>query len=188
MPRVPRPQIAGGFYHLGTRGVRRSTIYRNRGDFELFGLIFARVVERFGWRCHSFCLMPNHYHLLVETPMANLSAGMQRLNGSYAQWFNELYGCTGHVFERRFYSRVVESNYYLYRLARYIVLNPVRASLCEQPSEWPWSSYRALAGEGPAPRFMTRNWLLRQFGPDGERAQAAFRVFVREAPPNEWGA
>jgi len=185
VPRLPRPQITGGIYHLGTRGVRRTTIYPNPGDYELFGLIFGRVVERFDWRCHTFCLMPNHYHLVVETPAANLSAGMQRLNGLYAQWFNDLYGLSGHVFERRFYSRVVDSNYYLYRLARYIVLNPVRAGLCAEPSEWRWSSYRALAGEVPAPKFLTTDWLLRQFGPDPERAQESFRAFVREAPPNE---
>jgi putative transposase len=185
VPRPPRPQIAGAFYHLGTRGVRRSSIYRNPGDYELFGVILGRVVEQFGWRCHSFCLMPNHYHLLVETPAPNLSAGMQRLNGLYAQWFNDLYGWTGHVFERRFYSRVAEGNFYLYRLSRYIVLNPVRASLCEKPSEWRWSSYRALVGEAAGPRFMTSDWLLEQFGPDRERAQEAFRAFVHEAPATE---
>jgi putative transposase len=187
MPRLPRPQIAGGFYHLGTRGVRRTTIYRNPGDFELFGLIFARVVERFEWRCHTFCLMPNHYHLLVETPEPNLSVGMQRLNGLYAQWFNDLYGCAGHVFERRFYSRVIESNFYLYRLARYIALNPVRAGLCEEPSGWQWSSYRGLVGDAPTPKFMVTDWLLRQFGAERKGAQNSFRAFVDEAPPSERG-
>jgi REP element-mobilizing transposase RayT len=187
MPRLPRPQIAGGFYHLGTRGVRRTAIYRNPGDFELFGVIFGRVVERFEWRCHTFCLMPNHYHLLVETPAPNLSAGMNRLNGLYAQWFNDLYGCSGHVFERRFFSRVVESNYYLYRLARYIVLNPLRANLCNEPSDWQWSSYGALVGDVAAPKFLTTAWLLGQFGPDRKSAQESFRAFVREAPPNERG-
>jgi REP element-mobilizing transposase RayT len=187
VPRLPRPQIAGGFYHLGARGVRRTTIYRNPGDYELFAGILTRVVERFEWRCHAFCLMPNHYHLLVETPAPNLSAGMNRLNGLYAQWFNDLYGCSGHVFERRFYSRVVESNYYLYRLARYIVLNPVRARLCEEPSAWRWSSYGPLVGDATAPRFLTTDWLLGQFAPDRPRAQESFRSFVREAPPSEVG-
>src|ERR671937_1106895 len=135
VPRQPRLQIPGGIYHLGTRGVRRMRIYGSSGDYELFGNIFDKVVERFGWRCHTYCLMPNHYHLLVETPGPNLSAGMQQLNGIYGQWYNQLYGFSGHVFERRFFSRLVESSYDLLRLARYIDLNPVRASLCEDASD-----------------------------------------------------
>jgi putative transposase len=150
-------------------------------------VILGRVVERFDWRCHTFCLMPNHYHLLVETPAPNLSAGMQRLNGLYAQWFNDLYGCTGHAFERRFFSRLVESDYYLFRLARYIVLNPVRARMCEEAWSWKWSSYRALAGEALAPKFLTTDWLLQRFAPDRREAQESFRSYVREAPPNERG-
>jgi REP element-mobilizing transposase RayT len=187
VPRQPRLQIAGGIYHLGARGVRRSAIYRNAGDYDLFALIFDRVVKRFEWRCHTFCLMPNHYHLLVQTTAPNLSAGMQRLNGLYAQWFNDLYGCTGHAFERRFYSRLVESNYYLFRLARYIVLNPLRAGLCDEPQQWQWSSYRALVGDDRGAAFLTTEWLLRQFGPDRGRAQESFRKFVAGAPPNERG-
>jgi putative transposase len=187
MPRTPRLQIAGGTYHVGTRGVRRNRIYANDGDYELFGGILTNVVERFEWRCHTYCLMPNHYHLLVETPAPNLSAGMQRLNSVYAQWFNHLYGFSGHVFERRFFSRVVETTYDLLELSRYIVLNPVRAGLCADASGWPWSSYRAFVGEArPAP-FLTTEWLLAQFGRDVERAREAFRTFVREAPPRMRG-
>src|SRR5919201_629326 len=81
--------------------------YGSSGDYELFGNIIDKVVERFGWRCHTYCLMPNHYHLLVETPGPNLSAGMQQLNGIYGQWYNQLYGFSAHVFERRFLFRLV---------------------------------------------------------------------------------
>jgi putative transposase len=187
MPRAPRLQVAGGLYHLGARGVRRERIYRTRGDYELFGCIFGRVVERFDWRCHSYCLMPNHYHLLVETKAPNLSAGMQRLNSIYAQWFNHLYGSTGHVFEKRFYSRLVESSYDLLELVRYITLNPVRSGLCEDASGWRWSSYGALAGDAPRVSFLTTDWLLSQFASDPRRAREAFRTFVREAPPRASG-
>ena len=183
MPRSPRLQIAGGLYHLGTRGVRRNRIYGNAADYELFGSIFGRVVERFGWRCHTYCLMPNHYHLLVETPAPNLSAGMQRMNSTYAQWFNELYGFTGHVFERRFFSRLIENTYDLLELVRYVVLNPVRAGLGAEASDWTWSSYCALAGEAPVPRFLTSDWVLSLFGRDMQRARESFRTFVRDAPP-----
>ena len=170
-------------YHLWARGVRREQIYRSGGDYDLFGCIFGRVVQRFGWRCHTYCLMPSHYHLLVETPAPNLSAGMQRLNSTYAQWFNHLHGFTGHVFERRFNSRLVESSSDLLELTRYIVLNPVRAGLCEDASGWRWSSYQALVGDTPRASFLTTEWLLSQFGPDFRRARDSFRTFVREAPP-----
>jgi hypothetical protein len=112
---------------------------------------------------------------------------MQRLNGHYAQWFNHLHGFSGHVFERRFFSRLVESTYDLLELARYVMLNPVRAELCEEPPGWAWSSYRALVGEGPRASFLTTEWLLSQFGRDLPRARGAFRTFLREAPPRARG-
>jgi REP-associated tyrosine transposase len=143
----------------------------------------GRVVKRFEWRCHTYCLMPNHYHLLVETPAPNLSAGMQRLNGEYAQWFNEVHGVSGHVFERRFFSRLVESTYDLLELARYIALNPVRGGLCPDASGWRWSSYAALAGERRRAPFLTCDWLLDKFGRERQRACEAFRTFIQEAPP-----
>ena len=187
MPRKPRVQIPGGIYHLGTRGVRRESIYPQSGDYELFGSIFGRVVDRFEWRCHTYCLLPNHYHLLVETPVPNLSAGMQRLNSLYAQWFNELHGFTGHAFERRFFSRLVESTFDLLEVVRYVALNPVRAGLCNDPAEWPWGSYRAFAGERKPAPYLTRDWILAQFARDQARAQESFRNFIHEAPPRARG-
>jgi REP element-mobilizing transposase RayT len=187
MPRPPRVQVPGGIYHLGTRGVRRTRIFESPGDYELFGSILGRVVKRFEWRCHTYCLMPNHYHLLVETPAPNLSAGMQRLNGIYAQWFNELYGVTGHVFERRFYSRLVENSYDLLELVRYVVLNPVRAGLCGDASGWRWSSYNALVGDTLRPSFLTTDWLMSQFGSNPRLSRENVRTFVREAPPRARG-
>jgi len=147
MPRAPRLQVAGGLYHVGARGVRRTSIYRSEGDFELFESILTDVIGRYEWRCHTYCLMPNHYHLLIETPVTNLSLGMQRLNSIYAQWFNELHGLSGHVFERRFFSRLVDITYDLLELVRYIVLNPVRAGICADAHGSKRSGYRALAGE-----------------------------------------
>jgi putative transposase len=182
MPRPPRPQFAGGLYNVGSRGVRRTPIYLTHEHYATFERILTDVVQRFGWRCHTQCLMPNHYHLLVETPAPNLSAGMQQLNGKYGQWFNAKHDLCGHVFERRFYSKVVESMYHLLELSRYIVLNPVRAGLCNEPGDWPGSSYRALVGEAPPPPFLTTGWLLGMFGDDPRRAREAFRTFVLDAP------
>lgn len=184
MPRAPRIQVPGGLYHVGCRGVRRSRIYRSVGDYDLFESILTDVVERCGWRCHSYCLMPNHFHLVVETPVPNLSFGMQRLNSAYAEWFNELHGFDGHVFERRFFSRLVESTYDFLELVRYVVLNPVRAELCAEAGEWKRSSHRALAGEARPPALLTTDFVLGHFGRDVKRAQAAFRSFIESAPPH----
>jgi putative transposase len=184
MPRPPRIQVAGGIYHVGIRGVRRTRIFRSAGDYDLFETILADVVERFAWRCHTYCSMPNHYHLLVETPAPNLSVGMQRLNSTYAQWFNELHGFTGHVFERRFFSRLVESTYELLELVRYIVLNPVRAGICKEAGAWKPSGYLTLAGKSRREPFLTTDLVLGHFGRDVERAHEAFRKFVGNAPPH----
>jgi REP element-mobilizing transposase RayT len=175
--------VPGGIHHLGIRGVRRTRIYRSDGDYLLFEAILAQVVERLGWRCHTYCLMPNHYHLLVETPAPNLSVGMQRLNGTYAQWFNHLHGFSGHVFERRFFSRFVESAYDLLELVRYIVLNPVRGGICAEPAQWKRSSYNALVGDECPASFLHTEWVLGHFGRNVESAQEAFRGFVSDAPP-----
>jgi putative transposase len=182
MPRQPRIQIAGGIYHLGTRGVRRARIFRSEGDYDLFESLLGQVVERFDWRCHTYCSMPNHYHLLVETPQPNLSAGMQRLNSTYAQWFNQLHGFSGHVFERRFFSRLVASTYDLLELVRYIVLNPVRAGICAESGGWKRSGYHALAGGSRPAGFLTTDLVLGRFGREPERACEAFRDFIRTAP------
>lgn len=137
---------------------------------------------RHRWRCHAYCLLGNHYHLLVETLEASLSEGMRRLNGVYAQWFNRKHEVGGHLFQGRFHSVLVESPWHLLELSRYIVLNPVGAGLCGHPREWRWSSYRGTEGsEAPLP-LLTVDWLLGQFGRRSEQAREAFRAFVEDAP------
>jgi hypothetical protein len=127
--------------------------------------------------------MPNHYHLVVETPQPNLSAGMQRLNGRYALQFNWLHGVDGHLFQGRFHSNLVESDRELAAVARYVVLNPVRAGLCDEPDEWLWSSFRACVGAAAKPSFLSLEW-LGQFGRKPEVARAEFADFVAAAPPS----
>jgi REP-associated tyrosine transposase len=182
MPRPPRPQVAGGVYHIGIRGVRRQRIFTNDSDCEMFSRFFGSVVERSRWQCHAYCLMPNHYHLLIETAEPNLSVGMQRLNSRYAQWFNDEHGLSGHVFDRRFYSRLVESTVDLIELARYLLLNPVRAGVCKDAGAWRWSSYRALVGQEQGAAFLTIEPLLEYFGRDRSRARERFREFILDAP------
>jgi putative transposase len=177
MPRPLRLQVPGGFFHLTARGNRRQPIFVDRDDPKLFTGLFEKVVRQLKWRCHGYCLMPNHYHLFVETPQPNLSTGMQYLNGIYAQWFNWTHGYNGHLFQGRFWSKLVETDDHLREVARYIVLNPVRAGLCEQPERWSWSSYNAMLGR-PCPEFLEVRWLLSVFDDDPVRARAVYRQFV----------
>jgi putative transposase len=174
-----RPQIANGFYHVTIRGNRLDAIFFDDDDRRRFLALLDAVVQRCGWRCHAYCLMTNQAHLLIETPEPNISKGMQRLNGIYARWFNVKYGFVGHLFQGRFASVVVTSESHLLNLARYVVLNPVRAGLVRDPAEWPWSSFLATAGEAARPRFLTVSWLLLQFSPDLVRARAIYSAFVR---------
>jgi putative transposase len=181
--RPPRFVLVGGTYHVTARGNRRQPIFVDAADNACFFAILANVVRRFAWHCHSYCLLPNHYHLLIETPHANLSAGMQRLNGVYAQAFNQRHGFVGHVFQGRFHSVLVESASHLVEIARYLALNPVRSGLCGHPSDWAWSSYRATAGLAAKPPLLTVGSLLEQFGTTPERAREAFVRFVATPPP-----
>jgi hypothetical protein len=126
--------------------------------------------------------MPNHVHLMVETPETNLSEGIQLLNGRYAQWFNRRHVLDGHLFQGRFKAKLIAEDVYLDEVSRYVVNNPCRAGLCTSPSEWPWSSYRAFVGEAPTPPFLTVDWLLARHGETRELARARYAEFVRGAP------
>src|SRR5262249_23295982 len=129
MPRPPRLAPPGGIFHITSRGNRRQVIFFDDDDRRWFIRLLDRAVGRFRWKCHAYCLMDNHLHLLVETPDENLSQGMQWLLGRYAQDFNWRHGFDGHLFQGRFKSQRVQSNWHLIELGRYIVLNPVRARM-----------------------------------------------------------
>jgi putative transposase len=139
VPRRPRNLLGDGTYHVTARGVARSDIFRDTHDYRLFVRLFAEAVERFEWRCHAFCLMPNHYHLVIETRLASLSSGLHRLNGMYAQRFNKRHERWGHLFGERFEARLIETERHLRAACRYVLDNPVRAQLCRKRSDWPWS-------------------------------------------------
>lgn len=182
MPRSPRSDVAPGIFHLIARGNRGERTFLERGDFERFLAILADVVTRERWLLYAYCLMPNHFHLLVETRSPTLSRGMHRLNGTYAQWFNRRHDFDGHLFGDRFYSKPVATPLHLVGSARYIVLNPKRAGLTTGPGRWEWSSYRATLGTVAAPDFLAASELLAQFGRTTDEARRAFRRFVLEAP------
>ncbi|MBD0330019.1 MAG: transposase [Thermoleophilia bacterium] len=181
MARPLRIQFAGALYHLTSRGTGRRFVFLDDADRLLFLESLRQVVERFGWRLHAYCLMGNHFHLLVETPQPNLARGMRQVNGVYAQRFNRRHQRWGHLFGHRYQAILVHREGHLLELARYIVRNPVRAGLCRSPLDWRWSSCRATAGLEPVPSFLTVDWLLAQFGSDRARAQRAYRDFVEEA-------
>jgi putative transposase len=165
-------------YHVISRGTGDGAIYSDDLDSELFLVDLAHTVERHGWLCHAYCLMTSHYHLAVETPRANLPAGMQQVNGRHASRFNERHARHGHLFGERYRSILIENERYLLSVCRYIVLNPVRAGICRHPAEWRWSSYRATAGLERTPRFLTTELVLGSFGDTYPASQAGYREFV----------
>jgi REP element-mobilizing transposase RayT len=188
MARPLRLEYEGAVYHVTSRGNARESIFRVDPDRELFLEVLTDTVERFWWVCYAYCLMTNHYHLLVETPDANLSRGMRHLNGVYTQAFNRRHLRVGHVLQGRFKSIVVEKESHLLELARYVVLNPVRAKMVRSAKDWPWSSYRATAGLEEAPSFLAVDWILAQFHKNQQRAVELYRDFVKAGRGVEvWG-
>jgi len=178
MPRLPRVNLPNGIYHVTARGNRRQPLFLEDRDRELFLAILATLGLRRAWRFHGYCLMPNHYHLVIETPNADLSAGMQYLNGVYADSFNYFHGTDGHLFQGRFHAVLVESDPHLAELSRYLALNPVRAGLAVTARDWRWGSYPAVAAGGGSPPFVDVQGILGLFGRNPERARRAFVRFV----------
>jgi REP element-mobilizing transposase RayT len=159
MARPLRLHFAGGIYHVTARGNDRRPIFEDDDDCSRFLTILASIVTRYHVLCHAYCLMDNHYHLLLETPEANLSVAMRQLNGVYTQRFNRRHRRCGHLLQGRFGAQLVDRDAYLWEVCRYIVLNPVRAGLVAHPRQWRWSSFRATAGETIAPGFLTVDWV-----------------------------
>jgi REP element-mobilizing transposase RayT len=167
-------------YYVTARGNAGQEIFLDDEDREAFLETLGTVVVRFHWIVHAYCLMTNHYHLLVETPEANLSRGMRQLNGVTTQAFNRRHDRTGHVLEGRFKAILVEKESHLLDLARYVALNPVRAKAVEHPRLWKWSSYRATSQETRVPDFLSTDWILAQFSSKRELPQRGYRRFVAE--------
>jgi putative transposase len=153
MPRKPREDVEGAVHHVYARGNDRRRIYYDDVDREMYLSMLGRVVVRSRWRCLAYCLMDNHVHLLIETPRANLGAGMQRLHGLYAQTHNERHGRSGHLFQGRYGAVRMISDGQLCTAAAYIARNPVEAGICDRPGQWRWSSHVAVLGRA------SRSWL-----------------------------
>lgn len=180
MARPLRLEYPGGLYHVTSRGNARHNIFTDDTDRELFLSTLALVTKRFNWLCHAYCLMDNHYHLMIETPEGNLSRGMRQLNGVYTQRFNRRYTRVGHLLQGRYKAIVVEKESYLLELCRYIILNPVRAGMVKKAELWDWSSYKATAGMAASRECLSTEWILSQFGDDKKRSERNFRDFIEE--------
>ena len=188
MSRPLRLEFAGALYHLTARGNAREQIFADDEDRLRFLSILAATVARLSWLCHAYCLMDNHYHLLIETPTAGLSQGMRQINSTYTQSYNRRHGRVGHVLQGRFKSILVERDSYLLELCRYIVLNPVRAGMVKESGQYRWSSFRATAGKEVAPTWLSVDAVLSQFGRQRAAARRKYEVFVRQAKdaPSPW--
>lgn len=178
MSRPLRIELAGGLYHVTSRGDRREDIFFGEADRLAWLDILGGVCKRFNWACHAWCQMDNHYHVVVETPEGNLSQGMRQLNGVYTQYVNRTYDRVGHVFQGRYKAILVERDAYLLELSRYVVLNPVRAKMVKRPELWAWSSYRSMIGQADRPEWLQTDWVLGQFGARRNRAREKYVDFV----------
>lgn len=189
MARPLRIELAGGLYHVTSRGDRREDIFLEDADRRAWLELVGQVCQRFNWVCHSWCLMDNHYHIVIETVEGNLAKGMRQLNGVYTQNFNRTHKRVGHVFQGRYKAIMVEKDSYLLELARYVVLNPLRAHMVKDVAHWPWSSYAAMIGTQPVPQWLQTDWILGQFSSRRRQAVKRYIDFVRAGVglPSVWG-
>ena len=178
MARPLRIEYEGAVYHVTSRGNERKRIFRDDNDQELFLNTLEKVSKRYNWYCHAYCLMNNHYHLIIETPEGNLSKGMRQLNGVYTQLFNKRHKRVGHIFQGRYKAILIQKDSHLLETCRYVVLNPVRAKAVKEPGDWKWSSYRGTVGIEKPHSCLTTEWILGQFARKKSHAANKYREFV----------
>ena len=181
MARPLRVQFPGAFYHVTSRGNERKPIFRNDRDRQKFLSYLESAYERYGARIHIYCLMENHYHLLLETPRGNLSQILHHVNGAYTTYYNVKRRRSGHLFQGRYRALLVEMESYGQELSRYIHLNPFRAALVEAPEDYPWSSYRVYIGLKRKPSWLETRLILSYFSSQERVAQRKYREFVEGA-------
>lgn len=180
MARPLRVEYPGAYYHVINRGNAGENIFIDERDRERFLEYLAKCIERFITRIHAYCLMSNHYHLLIETPQANLSVAIQWLNVSYSVYYNKRHRRRGHLFQGRFKAILLDANEYLILLSRYIHLNPVRAKMVTHPLEYSWSSYPVFAGKRQKPNWLTTQTVLSYFGEDKKEATRNYKSYVEK--------
>lgn len=185
MARPLRIAYPGAVYHITGRGNEKKTVFRDDQDRKTFLDILHQVNKRYNWICHTYCLMRNHYHLLIETPDGNISIGMRQLNGVYTQAFNKRHNRVGHLFQGRYKAILLQKDSHLLEVCRYAVLNPVRARLVERTGQWKWDSYQATAGKAIAHPCLKTDWVLSHFGSKRDSAEKGYRKFINEKISSE---
>lgn len=180
MARPLRVQFPGAVYHVIARGNARQDIFFDDNDRKKFLDCLKDIIKTHNLVCYAYCLLDDHYHLLLETIDANLSEAMRDLNGIYSQKFNLRHNRVGHLFQGRYKAFLIEKDAYLLEVARYIVLNPVRAGIVKSPRYWRWSSYNATVGISKAPEWLNTNGLLGTFSNKKRKAQTEYKRFVSD--------
>jgi len=178
MARPLRIQYPGAYYHVTSRGNEKKTIFEDDKDRQQFLVYLESAVLRYGAKIHVWCLMGNHYHLLLETPSGNLSQIMRHINGAYTTYYNIKQKRSGHLFQGRYKAILIEADRYAMELSRYIHLNPVRAELVDRPENYPWSSYCCYIGRSKAPAWLETGFILGYFGKKSTIAENAYSNFV----------
>lgn len=188
MSRPLRIEFPGAVYHVTSRGNAGRRVFSDADDGARFMGLLEREIVQQRWLCHAFCLMPDHYHLLLETPEPNLGRGMARLNMSYSQWSNRRHHLPGHLFQGRYRAILVEKGDALMALVRHVVLNPRRSGLVNHAGLWRWSSYHALAVAGGGPDWVFGDWILDRLGGVAGGARENYRRFVDDGldAPSPW--
>jgi REP element-mobilizing transposase RayT/predicted DNA-binding protein YlxM (UPF0122 family) len=187
MGRPLRIEYPGAYYHVTSRGNERKDVFKSKKDREQFLSYLESSVNRYDAVIHAYCLMSNHYHLILATPSGNLSKIMQHINGAYTNYFNIKSNRNGHLFQGRFKAIIVDAAEYALELSRYIHLNPVRAAIVNRPEEYLWSSYLDYAGERKSPDWLETSLILEYFG-HGEECHSKYRLFVEELLGNEYNS
>ena len=185
MARPLRIEYPGAFYHVTSRGNERKAVFKSQRDREKFLAYLESATERYGAAIHAYCLMDNHYHLLIETPLGNLSKIMQHINGAYTMYFNTKRKRSGHLLQGRYEAILVDADEYAKELSRYIHLNPVRANLEPDPDAYEWSSCRYYTVKRKAPGWLQRDFILGYFGKRNAASMKKYRAFISSAMGQE---
>lgn len=180
MARPLRIEYPGAFYHVTSRGNERKDIFKSQRDREQFLSYLESAVVRYGAVVHTWCLMSNHYHLLLETPLSNLSQIMRHINGAYTTYVNVTRKRAGHLFQGRYKAILVEADAYALALSRYMHLNPVRAGMVAKPEDYQWSSYRSYIGDCLTPAWLRTDFILGAVGRNASTAKQTYRRFVED--------
>ena len=185
MSRPLRIEYPGAWYHVMNRGRRREEVFSTSKDYKLFISVLQETAEMFNLKVSAYCLMSNHYHLLIHTPAGNLSRCMRHINGVYTQRFNRCHKKDGQLFRGRFKAVVVDNDKYLHEVLRYIHKNPLREKLVEDLDDFVWSSHKGYCSRAKMWNWLHKDFLLTMFSPKSNQAKKAYLEFMQEQEPEE---